>query len=311
MGKIIEINGEYYVDFYGNGLRFRKKAGRSLDEAQAKLREIETSLAVTAPEVPPGTATCGLFFERFAAYAREAHHPRTAARFLAAARHARTFLESALPAPHYVRLITPAVMEEYRQQLRTRHADRPVLINFTLYLLREMFEHALALGWLNDNPLRHIPNLPEPARPVPRLYTESELYHLRETLNPDEDRTLAMTLYGGLMPGEIHALQWSDVDWEQRELAVSGRCGEAVTVRRVPLDFRLFEMLAGMRPGSAESGPVFPDFCWPSSVNVYRLRNTFIREVLARGVTLTRLNRLLGVADVARVFRYRIFLPVT
>ncbi len=311
MGKIIEVNGEYFVEFFGNGLRFRKKAGGSLAEARAKLAQIEDSLAVTAPEVPPETATIELFFERYHAYAAQAHPARTAVRLQAAAQHCRNFLSGVLEEPGYLRAVTPRIMEDYKQHLMAECGARPVLINFTLYLLREVFEHAKTLGWLNDNPLQHVRNVPEPPRPQPRIYGEAELYRLREGLTESQDRVLAMLLYAGVTPAELRDIRWSDVDLEARELEVRGSSGGISTIRRVPLDVRLFDMLTDMRGAAEEQGPVFPDTHLPPQVNAYRLRNTFIRDVLARGVALTRLNRLLGVADVAKVFRYRVFLPAS
>lgn len=311
MGQIIQVNGEYFVEFYGNGLRFRKKAGDSLAEAEAKLAQIESSLSRTAPEVPPGTATCAMFRERFAAYADQAYPARTAQRLKAAAAHAGDFLSHTLEEPAYLRAVTPRVLEDYRQNLISEMPGHPVLTNFTLYLLREVFQYAVGLGWLNDNPLVHTRWVPEPVRRAPAVYAEGELIQLREGLSADEDRFLAMQLYAGLTPAEVCGLCWTDVDFGQRELEVRAGSGADITVRRVPLDFRLYDMLREWHGVAGDAQKVFSAAPHPGRINPYRLRNTFVRDVLARGVTLTRLNRLLGIDDVAKVFRYRVFLPAS
>lgn len=309
MGRIIEVNGEYFVEFWGNGLRFQKKAGYSYAEAEAKLREIESSLAVTAPEIPVGSATCALFFERFREYSRQVHHPRTLCRFHDAAEHCLGFLESRIAAPYLLRRVTPRVMEDYKRALTEECEGRPALVNLTLYLMNEVFHYAVALGWLNDNPLLHVRFVDEPRTREPSIYSEGEIYRLREELTMAEDRVLAVMLYAGLTFSEVKALSWDAVNLSERYLEVRSAAEGRRAFRRVPLDFRLFEFLKEQNEQGTPAGPVLDNPELAKGINPYRLRNTFIRDVLSRGVSLTGLNRLLGIADVARVFRYRVFLP--
>ncbi|MBZ0165731.1 MAG: hypothetical protein K8I00_02915, partial [Candidatus Omnitrophica bacterium] len=283
--------------------------GSSYPEAQAKLRAIEESLAATAPEIPVGSATCDLLIDRFREYSRQVHHPRTHRRFHDVTEHCLPFLKSRLTAPHLICRITPRLMEDYKRALTDECEGKPALVNFTLYLLKDVFYYAVTLGWLNDNPLLHVRYMDEPGTRAPAVYSEGEMYKLREELTMGQDRVLSVMLYAGLTFSEVKTLYWDAVNLSERYLDV--RCGGdgESPVRRIPLDIRLYEFFKDQSEAGPREGPVLEKPELAAGINPCRLRNTFIRDVLSRGVSLTGLNRLLGIPDVARVFRYRIFLP--
>lgn len=309
MSRILEIDGEFFVEFYGNGLRFRKKAGKSRTQAEAKMREIEESMQTSALEVAPGTATVEMFLERFNAYADQMYPALTAVRIKSAAKHCVAYLTRILKEPVLVRHITPRLMEDYKKDLIATEPARTTLVNLTLYLLFEVFQFAIALGWLNDNPLQHTPLVEERVRRIPVVYGEDQLVELRKELSPTEAGVFALHLYAGLLPREVQQLTVTDLDFSKLEIEVAQMKGKGDS-RIVPMDLKLCEILQPIVTTFQDQAPLFESYQLPLSMNSYYLRNTFIRNVLHRGVTLIRLNDLLGSADIARVFRYRVFLPL-
>ena len=309
MGNIIKVNGDYFVEFYGNGLRFRKKAGTSRAEAEAALKVIEDSLEVTAPEIPPGQATRAMFWERFREYVGQVCDLQTQRRFMAACDHCQTFLDSSRVTAPWMHEITPRVMEDYKHVLIEDNPGHPATINLTLYLIGEAFEFGRAREWLNDNPLRHINFVDEPRLRSPRVYTEVELNEFRQNLSESAEQVLTMMLHAGVSLKEARSLCWESVCLEERFMEVGSGHSERMIYRRIPLDVRLHDLLKDLRAKFPVAASVFDEPDPLLGINPWWVRNTFVRNALARGVSLTQLNRLLGVADIARVFRYRVFLP--
>ena len=159
MGRILKQGDFYFVEFFGNGLRFQKKAGTTQEEAEAKLKKIEQSVEASALDVSLATVTVDMFVERYIAFAREVHSAVTWTRYKEALAHFQKFLKTHLPDPGYMKAVTPRVLEEYKALLIQKAAARDV--NLTLFLIRDILEYARSLRFLNDNPTQHLQFLKE------------------------------------------------------------------------------------------------------------------------------------------------------
>jgi len=310
MGRIFKIKGEYFVEFYGNGLRFQKKAGRSKKEAEQKLKDIEESLSSTALKGDIQRVDVKLFLKTYEEYAAQVYSPRSLHRFILTMQHFDQFLTNLFESPLKLSLITPKVIEDYKyflmQEAKKRTpAVKTQIINFTLYLLREIFEYAIVLGWLNDNPTLHITYLKE-NRSFPKIYKEQEFEGLIKNLTDSQKRVSLFILHTGLRRDELLALTWGDVDFKGNFLQVKNVHPKDIHIRSIPLDHQAQDILRGRQKQGED---LFQKSDIPDTIEYGFLRNMFAKNLLEKGVNLFALSRFLGFRDVARVYRYSVFIP--
>lgn len=309
MGRILEINGEYYVEFFGNGLRFQKKAGQSYEEALRKLKSIEESLDTGALKVDPSKVTVDMFCGRYRSFCEEVHPPKTAQRFKQALDHFIQFLNRQLSGDRYLPEITPRTIELYKESLVKQFPQRPHLINFTLYLIRDILQFSITLGWLNDNPTLHTPFLKTPGRVAPRIYPDSRIEQICSGLNEKDLLVFKFMLGTGMTPAELKRLKWEQVNFKSQTIEIETGSEGTTCTRMVPMDYYLQEIIK--RAGENKSGSpfVFEHPQLPDGVSPMVLRNTFAKRLIERGVSLSQLYKLIGLDDIAKVFRYQAFLP--
>lgn len=323
MGTVKRIGTSYYIEFEARGLKYQQKAGDDEVSAWKLLETVETKIrqgemAVIVRDVP-----IDIFLNDFREHAASVHPAKTCLRMRQLTGHFGAFLNSRQPAPATLSQVTPKVIEDYKQHLAGQKNISPRLINFSLFLLREVLEYAIALGYLNDNPTLHTRFFAVSRRRVPRCLSENERSIL---LNGEESfrDCLELVLLTGLTAAEAVALKWTDIREERRCLTVRNR--------DIPLTSRAREVLVGIRGKSFEDSVYvvcghgeprwsegrfrgkFTDFVQSrgldSRITVAVLRHTFARDLLLRGVSLMRLCYLLGFDDIARVMRYEGFVPV-
>lgn len=180
MGTIKKIGAEYYIEFEARGLKYQQKAGPDEAAARRLLEEVEGKIKKGEMGVLIRDADIDIFLADFIQFAGEQHSPRSLKRFQSVAVHFHNFLKK--ERPHAVKLsqITPVVLEQYKDYLNksgklpVRTANREKLINLSFFLLFEIFQYAIKLGYLNDNPALHIRLLKIPAGPRPSGLTERE-----------------------------------------------------------------------------------------------------------------------------------------
>jgi len=310
MGRILEINGEYFVEFFGNGLRFQKKAGRSYEEARLKLQSIEQSLETSALKVDPAAVTIDMFAGLYRSFCEQVHRPKSMNRYKQAIDHFLRFLEPQLSADRYLREITPRIIELYKENLVKEFPGRYHLINFTLYLIRDILQHSITLGWLNDNPTQHTPFIKYSKQKFPRVYSEGHLEQIRSGLNEKEQQVLRFLVCCGMTPDELKKLSWEQVNLKSQKMEVLTKEQGDEYTRIVPMDYQLLEIIREIEARGRNHRFVFEGHPpLPFSVDPRVLRNTFAKRMLGRGVSLSQLYKLLGLDDIAKVFRYQAFLP--
>lgn len=172
MGSIEKIGDDYYIEFYARGLKYQQKIGSDREAARKALEAIETKIANGEAAIIVRDVDYDIFFEDFLKNARLAHGFKTLKRYASTLEDFKNFLLRESPALKHLSEITPRVIEQYKASLRerkslSRKSLKSKVINFTFFLLRDILEFAIKLGYLNDNPTLHIKLLPEPARPMP------------------------------------------------------------------------------------------------------------------------------------------------
>lgn len=176
MGTLRKIGNDYFIEFLARGLKYQQKIGPNQARAEEALKEIEAQIARGEALTIVREIDLVIFFEQFFAYSHEEFGPQTANRFRDVIIHFDAFLKRQYPHIHQLSKITPSVFEAYKMHLVS--STRPVLVNFTILLLREMMEYGITLGFINDNPTLHIRLLRWPAR----NYSVTKRYELVRNL---------------------------------------------------------------------------------------------------------------------------------
>ncbi|MCA9406900.1 MAG: hypothetical protein KC684_10200 [Candidatus Omnitrophica bacterium] len=173
MGKVVKINGEYYVEFYGNGLLFRKKAGTDRALAEKILAEIEATTPQGVMDVPALDVEISILDGEYRAYVQEYCPPQTQQRFLTVLDDFLMFLKEDFPQITTLSGLTPKIIEAYKVRL-IKNNLKEHSVNFVLLLLRNIFEFTIMKSWLNDNPTLHL-KLFKTQRRVPKTEGDSPL----------------------------------------------------------------------------------------------------------------------------------------
>ncbi len=158
MAKIIKVGDNYFVEFIGNGLLFQKLAGPDKSLADKMLKDIEESLRKEDVNIfQVKEMSYAEFSQKLTTYLTETFPLKTQKRLKSTWSHFDSFLKRNYPQLTKLREITPSVVEEYRVSLiKELSSENERIINFTLFLLRVVFEFAVKCRGLNNNPTLHV-----------------------------------------------------------------------------------------------------------------------------------------------------------
>jgi len=156
---------------------------------------------------------------------------------------------------------------------------------------------------------------------------------LSSTADPMRFSFLLVALHTGMRPGELIGLDWSDVDFEHRQIVVQRavyrgvvRTPKKYRIRRIPMTGAVQEVL---RERQRENGFVFTrndgrpmsqlsaqhlikQACRETGIrdiNLEVLRHTFALSLIAKGVILRRVQQLMGHASIATTEKYAHLAP--
>jgi integrase len=216
----------------------------------------------------------------------------------------------------------------------------PSTIRNTLLPLRAIYRRALQRGEVAVNPTLRLQLPAVPARRE-RVARADEAAALIDAIPPGDRALWATALYSGLRRGELQALCWSDVDFEQNLIHVrqawdskagliepKSRSGR----RRVPLTQALRRHLLAhrLRQGGGGSGFVFANGhgrpfdpgtvlsrarkAWREngleSLTLHDCRHTYAAYMIAAGINTKALSTYMGHASITiTIDRYGHLLP--
>jgi len=168
MGQIRKINGIFYIEFHARGLLYSQLGGKSKEEAQKLLEQVEGKIA--AGEALTITRHIELpdFFDRFMSDIKSQFpdHPVTVRRFASTIKHFSIFLHDNFPQAGQLSQLTPAIFESYKSCLAKTQKIKTV--NLSILLIRDILDFGIKLGFINDNPSLHVRLLPWPMAPQRR-----------------------------------------------------------------------------------------------------------------------------------------------
>ena len=331
------IRKSWWVDFRANHTRYRKRspensrAGALAYEAMLR-QKLARGESIDRPEdAAKQVQTFAIFaarwFEEYVIPNNKFSEQRT-----------KKYVLSASLVPFFGKLqlsqITAHTIEQYKALL-LKQGVTPKTIKNRLTVLNKCLNTANEWLELQTAP----PKIKWPKCPPART----------DYLSPDECKLLLSHTEGtvremlltalrtGMRQGELKGLQWSDVDWQSRNIVVRhSRCDYRKTLgspksnreRYIPIDVDVYEMLYRRKKST---GYVFLDvdgepfdnkrlnrrlttLCKKAGlrkVGWHVLRHTFASHLAMRGVPIVAVKELLGHSNIVTTMRYAHVAPST
>lgn len=320
-GMFRDQKGRWWLDYYTpDGKRRRKLAGKTKEDAERALREVQTAIdrkeyvdTSTASNTPGFSDFCGVFHERYAQHLRSAKKSR-----------GRVALLKAYFGTMKLSAISADKIENYRlHRLRTgtgrdhKSKLKPATVNREVALLAVMLNKAVRWKFLAKNPAADVEAYAEDEARE-RYLTRAEILRLlqqaKRSFSPLLRPVVYLALQTGLRKSELFGLRWTDVDFEHQQLLVTNT--KTGVPRRVPLSRRarwLFGKLAARNPlatwvfeSEAKDGQRAPvadvKKAWRTALirakirdfRFHDLRHTFASHFAMKGGNIYALAKLMG-----------------
>ena len=228
----------------------------------------------------------------------------------------------------FIHTITRQDMEDFLRKRKTETSARTkrkligASVNQDHALLRHFFNVAIDRGYMRDNPTRGIKKCKESLGRRDKVFSEYELHRLISHAAPHLRTILAVAIGTGLRRGDILGLRWNQVDFEHNVISLyMQKTQEPIEVPMLPM---VREVLLREKATAGES----PLVCtyWPGQkigsiktafLGALRrsglagkgyqfrdIRRTFATWLYNRGVSLIKIQRLLGHKSVTTTERY-------
>lgn len=321
MGNVKKVNDDYYVEFYARGLLYQQKAGKDLKQAEALLREIEEKIAKGELATIVREVDWDIFFQTYRENAFSSLPEITRIRYESTISHFCSFLKTRFRALTKISQLTPRLFEDYSGSLQNQRVSARI-INLTIFILRDVMDYAIKLGYLNDNPTIHLKRM-KVRGAFPRTLTEGQVQELLRESNGALCSVITVVLSTGCRLSECLALSGRNVDFEKKCITITPSSAGFIG-RDVPLTPALYPVLKDLV--QKNSGAIFPglqskdvlrqfdtlkrQLGFDHHVGFSALRNTFAKDLLKKNVSIFRLQRIFGEADIARMMRYLSFVDV-
>lgn len=333
-----------YVRFRWKGRRYKRYGGMTKAIAQKKLAQLQTKLdagvevARAIAEVFGGVVGATMTFRQavdlYLVYCATRRTPSTlksyqqALRLIARARWAGAALGE----------VTSRDIQGWTGE-RVAGGASGATVNRNLNLISGLFRWAIRCGYVTDNPVRRVERFSERGRARETYLTAAESRALVASARPGICDVVLTALHTGMRRGELLALRWAHVDLDRRQLVVSAATEKAGRGRVVPMTDALHGRLVELRTEHprAISGtdPVFVfvnggevtskalrcgferavRVCEGiplekrEKVTFHCLRHTAASLMVAEGVPLFDVAKILGHSTLAVTMRYAHFAP--
>jgi integrase len=321
MGVFLK-RGKYFIDFYADRKRVRECVGL------VSRRDAERALKVRQAEVVQGRyqlqrKVASPRFDAFAADYMEYSRAHKSSRSSAAD---QTRLLHLLPFFRRYRLneITRFLVDKFVHQRRQSISRRgiapaPATINRELECLRHMFNKAIEWKKAEHNPVRGMRFLKEPPAQW-RILSREEEEHLIRASASHIRVAILLAANTGLRHGEVLALRKQDIDLKEdiltvvrgkgnkrRKVEINLRLKNALTeyLRTCQNEYLFFNERIGKPYTSLKTG--FSAAIRRSGIGHCRfhdLRHLFGTRLVAAGVDLVTVQKLMGHASIETTLRY-------
>lgn len=319
----------WWYSFSFRGIRYRESTGAPTREAALQLEATRRAELATAygSKSPPGSPRFLDFaYNDFRQWCAVEHRDRlsTNARYMRSIKALCAFFGG-----RTLGAITPGQVEQYkmyRSQQPRKHGRNgrlvtPAAVNRDLAVLRILFNYAIRLGKLTENPVSQVKFFRERQNHMRVLSPVEEECYLA-CAGPLLQDIAVLMLHTGMRPGEIYRLRVHDVDLGLRSVHIPmGKTANAS--RHIPLTQRAHLLLA-RRAQSSGTEWLFPCPFDPEKpiagvrrahdaavrrsgihhFRLYDLRHTALTRMALAGIDLPTLKELAGHSQIQMTMRY-------
>lgn len=325
---VFQKNGNWWIDFYHQGKRIRRKVGPSKKVAEMALADIQVKKAKNdfLGVCEPRKILLKDFAGEYLEYSKANKAKRSYERDVL------TIEGHVLPiwADHQLSQITPKIIEDYKiKRLETVKAQT---VNRELDTIKTMFRSAMEWGYVKTSPAAFVKKL-KSGTPSFRYLSADEIKKLLEACrcsdNPQLYPFVVVALNTGMRLGELTALEWKDIDFKRGILRVDNKEDHHTKnyqVRFIPMNQILAEVLRKIprRLGSSyvfqrKDGTKFRKMrtgfenavkrAGIPHVRFHDLRHTFASHLVMGGVDIRTVQELLGHKDIRMTMRYSHLAP--
>lgn len=218
--------------------------------------------------------------------------------------------------PHAV---TYSMIERFSAECKNR-GNAPATVNKHMRYVRAALNKAKKRGYLARNPMDQW-QFERLERKIPRALDEHEKARLLDACPTHQWRTLVfVALTTGCRHGELAAISWEWVDWEQATLRLPASVTKARTERIQPLHPQAVDMLRKLQATTIRDGGPFKSLgniqnrakhfrriveaAGIARCTVHDLRRTFCSDLAAAGVNQVVVQRLAGHASMTTTAQY-------
>jgi len=329
MARIYLRGKHFYIDYSYKGNRIRKKVGTSKRIAELALKDIEVKIERDEFKFIAKDCQINDLIERFIKYSVVNHAPNTQTRYKTILKNFKLFSESH-PNIKKASQIDVGLLEKYKEYRRVSGPTkvRTTTVNIEIRGLKIMMSRAVQWGLINQNPAASVKLLKITDAPRPRFLSENECQTLLSSARGEYRDAFFILLHTGMRIGELINLEWSDVDFKRRKIAVRRKTNwiPKGTERDIPIADGLYAILLQRFKQLTDSGStyVFPSgdhadmrrrikralvstakrSGFPDVTKIHTLRHTFASHLVMKGVDLPTVQKLMGHADIKTTMVY-------
>ncbi len=296
----------WYVDYFLDGRRIRKRLGRSRRLAELALADIQVKLERKELGFAAKDRRFEDFVEEYLRYAKGNKAEESYQRDVLTLKHFTEFIKA-----DKLSAVNAAKLEAYKTHRREQGA-KPATLNRELNTIKAMFNKAVAWNALAQDPAKSVKKFQEGRRKV-RFLSKEEVRALLKTAEERLKPVIEVLLHTGLRRDELIHLTWQDVDLKTRVLSVQAKDGwhpKDYEARHIPMTPRLTEALEKLpRNGDSfvftnrEGRPLDPDVlthdflklvrrCSIKHASLHTLRHTFASHLIMSGADLYTVQKL-------------------
>jgi integrase len=303
--------GNWYIDYWMQGQRYRKKIGPSRKLAKLALKKIQIALAenryldIKKDEKIKFKDFAHLYIENYAKPNKRSW------------RSDANSLKSLIPCfgEKYLYSITPELIERFKKERINKVSAGSV--NREVACLKYMFSRAIEWGKATENPVKRVKLFKENNCRV-RYLTEGEKVALLANCPPKLRAVVEVALNTGMRKGEIQNLKWEDVDFltgiitltrtknnEKKHLPMNERVRSILTEIKKRADTPyVFHNKEGKPYHFRKTFSRALTRAKISNFHFHDLRHSFASYLAMKGVDLNTIRELMGHKSLAMTLRY-------
>lgn len=309
----------WYIDYLvEDGRRIRKKIGTSKKKAEEVLRELKIEALKRelgfAPEPTNVEEKKRLTLEEFAQDYLKYSQTNKTSRY---SQLERTILKkNVIPFLKgrdvgYLDEVKTSHIEDYKVERAEKISNASV--NRELACVKAMYNTAIRLGYVIENPVKKVKMLKEPPGRV-RYLTKEEIKRLLDNCVPHLKPIVITALNTGMRKGEIFGLKWQDIDFSNKRIIVQNSKNNEKRI--IPMNEAVKKSLRDVYKEYSQNEKVFNiKDCKRSFKTALRkaciedfrfhdLRHTFASHLAMSGANLRTIQTLMGHKDITMTIRY-------